>query len=84
MFLAWKGFNPAAAHLSLATGPSHTSFPCVLEDAGKINATGSKAWVGGWGRQPGAVWLCYWGGVAEQETLAHRVCQGLGTRMGKL
>lgn len=29
------------------TVPSHTSVPCVLEDAGKISVTGAKAWVGG-------------------------------------
>lgn len=39
MFLALKRFNQGAIYLHLASGPDHTSFTCVLEDAGKINAT---------------------------------------------
>lgn len=37
MFLTLKGFNEAAVSLSLASVPSHTSLPCVPEDAGKTN-----------------------------------------------
>lgn len=42
MFLALKRFNQAAIYLRLASAPNHTSFPCVLEDAGKINATKAR------------------------------------------
>ena len=46
MFLALKRFDQAVIHLSLASVPSCTSLPCVLEDAGKINATPSQTWAG--------------------------------------
>lgn len=39
MFLALKGFNQAAIYLSFASVPHHASFPRVLEDAAKIDAT---------------------------------------------
>ena len=42
MFLALKRFNQGAIYLSLASAPNHTSFACILEDAGKINATISQ------------------------------------------
>lgn len=73
MFLALKGFNQAAIYLSLASVPPRTSFPCVLEEGGKIDVTILQR--PGRAGQPVNTRFCHQWLI---ETLAHCVCREVG------